>query len=64
MELNFFAPVSLARAAAPTMPPGGQIVVTSSLSGKIGTPAASSYSASKVFRRTVVGRGCAVVEWS
>eukprot|EP00634_Sargassococcus_sp_CCMP2135_P014183 CAMPEP_0198651424 /NCGR_PEP_ID=MMETSP1467-20131203/5662_1 /TAXON_ID=1462469 /ORGANISM="unid. sp., Strain CCMP2135" /LENGTH=305 /DNA_ID=CAMNT_0044387311 /DNA_START=30 /DNA_END=947 /DNA_ORIENTATION=- len=48
MALNFFAPVDVARSwALERGQKGGQIVVTSSLSGKIGTPIGSSYSASK-----------------
>ncbi|KAJ1461784.1 hypothetical protein M885DRAFT_457125 [Pelagophyceae sp. CCMP2097] len=47
LELNLLAPISLAKVVAPTMRRGSRLVVTSSLSGVIGTPAASSYSATK-----------------
>ena len=49
MNLNFFSYVQLTKLVAPTMVKRnqGQIVVVSSLSGIIGTPAGSSYSASK-----------------
>lgn len=49
MNLNFFSYVKLTKLVGPTMVKRnqGQIVVVSSLSGIIGTPAGSSYSASK-----------------
>ena len=50
MELNFFAAVEHARLALPHLtasPTGGQIVVTSSFTGKIGTPVSTAYSATK-----------------
>ena len=50
MELNFMTFVSLTKIAVPAMSSresGGQIVVLSSLAGKIGTPISSSYSATK-----------------
>jgi dehydrogenase/reductase SDR family protein 7 len=50
MDLNFLSFVSLAKLVVPTMTSsesGGQVVVVSSLTGRIGTPIASSYSASK-----------------
>ena len=48
-DLNFFSYVSLAKTVVPDMIKrgDGQIVVMSSLSGKLGTPVASSYSATK-----------------
>ena len=48
-DLNFFSYVSLAKAVLPDMIKrgSGQIVVMSSLSGKLGTPVASSYSSTK-----------------
>jgi dehydrogenase/reductase SDR family protein 7 len=49
-DLNFFAPVELAKLALPAMlerNDGGQIVLMSSVSGKLGTPLGSSYSATK-----------------
>jgi len=46
-ELNFFSYISLAKMVAADMTTGGQIVVTSSISGKIGTPLGSTYSATK-----------------
>jgi short-subunit dehydrogenase len=49
MEVNFFAPVALAKAVLPSMleRQSGQIVIVSSLVGKFGTPLRSGYSASK-----------------
>mmetsp|Transcript_13579 Transcript_13579/g.20263 ORF Transcript_13579/g.20263 Transcript_13579/m.20263 type:complete len:323 (-) Transcript_13579:170-1138(-) len=55
LELNFFALISIARIWSKqllsmthgTTKQDGQLIITSSLSGKIGTPAGSSYSASK-----------------
>lgn len=49
MDLNFLSLVAMAKAALPTLvhQKSGRIVVMSSLSGIIGTPIASSYSASK-----------------
>jgi len=49
MQLNFMSIVSLTKLVLPTMieRKQGQLVVTSSLSGIIGTPLGSSYSASK-----------------
>ena len=48
-DLNFFSYTSLARTVLPDLVDrkAGQIVVVSSLSGKIATPVASSYSATK-----------------
>jgi dehydrogenase/reductase SDR family member 7 len=49
-ELNFFSYVNLAKIVVPTMTSrksGGQVVVVSSISGKLGTPLASSYSGTK-----------------
>lgn len=48
-EINFMAAVNLARVALPGMiaRASGQLVVMSSIAGKIGTPVASSYSATK-----------------
>ena len=48
MELNFFAMVDIAKTWAENYSgTQGHVVVTSSISGKIGTPIGSSYSASK-----------------
>lgn len=49
MELNFLSLVAMAKTALPTLvnQRSGRIIVMSSLSGIIGTPIASSYSASK-----------------
>ena len=49
MDLNFLSFVSLAKIAIPGMLKrgGGSIVVMSSISGKMGTPVSSTYSASK-----------------
>ena len=49
MELNFMSFVSLTKIALPPMisRESGQIVILSSLAGKIGTPISSSYSATK-----------------
>jgi short-subunit dehydrogenase len=47
IDLNFISFVSLAKVVLPTMTSGGQVVVVSSLAGRIGTPIASSYSATK-----------------
>ena len=50
MELNFLSFVSLTKIVVPTMTSrksGGQVVVLSSLAGRIGTPISSSYSATK-----------------
>jgi short-subunit dehydrogenase len=49
-ELNYFSYINLAKLVVPTMTSrkaGGQVVVLSSISGKLGTPIASSYSATK-----------------
>ena len=49
-ELNFFSYVNLAKLVVPTMTSrksGGQVVVLSSVSGKLGTPIGSSYSGTK-----------------
>ena len=49
-ELNFFSYVNLAKLVVPTMTSrksGGQVVVVSSVSGKLGTPMGSSYSGTK-----------------
>ncbi len=47
-ELNFFGAVEHARAALPALASsGGQIVVTSSFTGKLGTPVSTAYSATK-----------------
>lgn len=49
-ELNYFSYVNLAKLVVPTMTSrksGGQVVVLSSIAGKVGTPVASSYSATK-----------------
>ena len=49
-DLNFLSFVNLAKIVVPTMtsrPSGGQVVIVSSLSGRLGTPTASSYSATK-----------------
>jgi len=46
-ELNFFAAVEHARAALPRLSRDGQLVVTSSFTGKIGTPVSTAYSATK-----------------
>jgi short-subunit dehydrogenase len=49
MEVDFFAPVALAQAVLPGMLArgGGQIVVTSSVAAKYGTPLRSGYCAAK-----------------
>lgn len=49
MDVNFFAPIELARAVIPSMiqAGGGQIVVVSSVTGHVGTPMRSTYAASK-----------------
>jgi short-subunit dehydrogenase len=48
MELNFWAIVEHARAALPALrETHGQIVITSSFTGKVGTPVSSAYSATK-----------------
>jgi short-subunit dehydrogenase len=49
MEVDFFAPVALTQAVVPTMVKrgSGQIVVTSSIAGKLGTPLRTGYSAAK-----------------
>lgn len=49
MELNYFAPVTLTKLVLPSMLArrDGQIVVISSLMGKLALPARSAYSASK-----------------
>ncbi len=44
---NFFSFVKLATTVIPSMSKGSQVVVTSSVSGRIGTPGGSSYSATK-----------------
>lgn len=44
---NFFSFVKLATTVIPPMSKGSQVVVTSSISGRIGTPGGSSYSATK-----------------
>lgn len=49
-ELNVFSYINLAKVVIPTMTSresGGQVIILSSLSGKLGTPIASTYSASK-----------------
>lgn len=48
-EVNFFAPVALAKAALPAFRAqgAGRFVVVSSLAGKVGTPLRSGYAASK-----------------
>ena len=47
-ELNFFAVVEHTRAALPALKASrGQIVATSSFTGKIGTPVSSTYSATR-----------------
>jgi short-subunit dehydrogenase len=49
MEVDFFAPVALTQAIVPAMVKrgSGQIVVTSSVAGKYGTPLRTGYSAAK-----------------
>ena len=49
MDINFFSPTALTRAALPCMirKGGGQVVTVSSVQGKIAIPFRSSYSASK-----------------
>ncbi len=49
MEVDFFAPVALTQAVVPGMAKrgSGQIVVTSSVAGKYGTPLRTGYSAAK-----------------
>jgi len=49
MEINFFAPVALTQAVVPHFIErgSGRVAVTSSLAGFIGTPARSTYAASK-----------------
>lgn len=49
MDVNFFAPIELARAVVPSMiqAGGGQLVVVSSVTGHVGTPMRSTYAASK-----------------
>jgi short-subunit dehydrogenase len=49
MEVDFFAPVALTQAVVPAMVErgSGQIVVTSSVAGKYGTPLRSGYAAAK-----------------
>lgn len=49
MEVNFFAPVGIAKAVLPLMleAGGGQIAVTSSIAGRFGFPFRCAYSASK-----------------
>ena len=49
LELNVIAQISLTRAVLPTFlaARSGRLLVTSSVAGKIGSPASSSYSASK-----------------
>jgi dehydrogenase/reductase SDR family protein 7B len=49
MDLNFFAPIALTRAVLPAMLERGrgQIAVTSSVAGHVGTPLRSGYCASK-----------------
>lgn len=49
-ELNYFSYINLAKLVVPTMTArksGGQVIILSSISGKLGTPIASSYSATK-----------------
>ena len=46
-ELNFFAVVEHAKAAIPFLAKDAQLVVTSSFTGKIGTPVSTAYSATK-----------------
>jgi short-subunit dehydrogenase len=49
MEVNYFGPVALTKAVLPAMRAqrGGRIVVISSVSGYVGTPGRSTYSAAK-----------------
>ena len=49
MEINYFAPVSMAQAVLPHMleQGGGHIAVTTSISGRFGFPLRSAYSSSK-----------------
>jgi dehydrogenase/reductase SDR family member 7B len=49
MEVNYFGPVALTKAALPSMTQAktGHIVVVSSVMGKLGTPQRSAYAASK-----------------
>jgi len=49
MEVDYFAPVALTQAVVPGMIKrgGGQIVVTSSVAGKLGTPLRTGYAAAK-----------------
>ncbi len=49
MEVDFFAPVALTQAVVPAMVKRGrgQIVVTSSVAGKLGTPLRTGYAAAK-----------------
>ena len=49
MEVDFFAPVALTQAVVPGMVKrgSGQIVVTSSVAGKYGTPLRTGYAAAK-----------------
>jgi short-subunit dehydrogenase len=70
MELNYFGPVGLTKQILPSMIErrSGQIVVISSLLGKIGAPARSAYCASKhalhgffdSLRAEIHGQGIAV----
>jgi short-subunit dehydrogenase len=48
-ELNFFSVINLARMVTPTFiaQNSGQFVVVSSISGRLGTPVGSTYSATK-----------------
>ncbi len=49
MEVNYFGPVALTKAALPALRarPGGHLVVVSSVMGYIGTPGRSTYAAAK-----------------
>lgn len=49
MEVNYFGPVALTKAALPALraQPGGHIVVVSSVMGYLGTPGRSTYAAAK-----------------
>jgi dehydrogenase/reductase SDR family member 7 len=49
-ELNYFSYINLAKLVVPTMTSrksGGQVIILSSIAGKLGTPIASSYSSTK-----------------
>ncbi|MEI8096078.1 MAG: SDR family NAD(P)-dependent oxidoreductase [Spirochaetales bacterium] len=47
LDLDFMAPVDLTRALLPSMQPGSGFVLVSSVSGLLGTPGRSAYSAAK-----------------